>query len=158
MTRMLTLIIALVVLALPAAASAETFCVHSPANCAGTSKANLQAALDAANVNGANTKDTISVGVGLFNDGPAVDVVGNPVDIAGTASNQTAFRSSSTQAGLVILDIREPASTISKLRVHHNSAAPTATGIVLAGEAHDVLVTNQGGAGQFDGIRLVGSG
>jgi hypothetical protein len=157
MTRKLTLIITLVVLALPAAASAETFCVHSPANCAGTSQANLQAALSAANVNGANTKDTISVGVGLFNDGPAVDVVGNPVDIVGTASNQTAFRSSSTQAGLVILDIQEPASTISKLRVHHSSAAPTATGIVLAGEANNVLVTNQGLVGQFDGIRLVGS-
>src|SRR5881397_4039282 len=119
MARKLTLIAILVVLAFPGVASAETFCVHSPANCAGTSKANLQVALDAANVNGANTKDTISVGVGLFNDGPAVDVAGNQVDIVGTAANQTAFYSSSTVAGLVILNIQEPASTISKLRVHH---------------------------------------
>src|SRR5512147_3231043 len=52
--------------AFPAAASAETFCVHSPAGCLGTSKATLQDALDAADANAPGSKDTIRVGVGLF--------------------------------------------------------------------------------------------
>jgi PKD domain len=158
MARKVILILTLAALALPAAASAaETFCVHSPANCVGTPKANLQAALDAANSNGANTKDTIRVGVGLFYDGPAVDVAGNKVDIIGTAANQTAFTSGSNSGGLVILDIQEPASTLSHLRVHHNSAAPSATGIKLAGHADHVMVSNQGFISQFDGIQLVGT-
>src|SRR5918995_2175843 len=70
MARKLALIMALAGLALPTTASAaETFCVHSPANCLGTPKPSLQAALDAADANAPNTKDTIRLGIGLFNDG-----------------------------------------------------------------------------------------
>lgn len=141
--------------ALPAVAPGATFCVHSPPGCAGTTEATLQDALDAADANGAN-RDEIRIGVGLFNDGPAVNAAGSPVDLIGVASNQTAIRSSSTSAGLAILDIQEPTSTVSDLRVHHNSAAPTATGLVLAGDADRVLVSNQATGGQFDGVELVG--
>jgi PKD domain len=142
--------------AAPAVASAEIFCVHSPLDCVGTTSANLQAALNAADANGAGT-DTINLGVGLFNDGPAVDVAGNPVDIIGTAANQTAIRSSSNAASLVILDIEEPTSTISHLRVHHTSTSVNATGIVLKGTATDVLVDNDNFTTQFDGVRMVGT-
>ncbi len=145
-----------VLLAAPAAAYGETFCVHDPAGCVGVTKLDLQEALNAANANGAG-RDTIRIGVGLFDDGPAVNLVGNPVDIIGTALNQTAIRSSSSSAGLVILDIREPTTTISNLRVHHNSGSPSATGIKLAGAAEDILVTNQSLAGFFDGIQMVGA-
>jgi hypothetical protein len=141
---------------LPAVASATTFCVHSPPECAGTPKNTLQEALDAANANG-GSRDEIKVGVGLFNDGPAVDLAGNPVDLTGVAANKTAIRSNSTSAGLVILDVQEPTTEVRDLRVHHASAAPTATGLVLAGDADDVMVTNQGVSGQFDGVRLIGS-
>lgn len=142
---------------LPAFAPAATFCVHAPPECVGTDKGKLQEALDAANANGAN-RDEIRIGTGLFNDGPAVDVAGNPVDLIGVAANKTAIYSSQTTSGLVILDIQEPTSTLRDLRVHHNSAAPIATGLNLAGDADEVMVTNQGLAGQFDGVRLFGSG
>jgi PKD domain len=147
---------AVVLLAAPAAAFAETFCVHDPAGCVGVTKQDLQEALNAANANGSG-RDTIRIGVGLFDDGPAVNLVGNPVDIIGTALNQTAIRSSSSSAGLVILDIREPTTTISSLRVHHSSGSVNATGIKLAGAAEHILVTNAGFAGQFDGISMVGA-
>src|SRR3954447_22852035 len=153
------LIALLIALAVPSLAQAQTFCVHAPSNCGGgTNAADLQAALNAANANGVNTKDTILIGVGLFSDGPAVDVAGNPVDIVGEGSNKTSIRTSSNAAGVTILDIQEPTSTISDLRVHHNSAAPSATGIKLRGDADNILVTNQGLTGQFDGIEPQGSG
>jgi PKD repeat protein len=148
------LALALVAAALPGDAPAATFCVHSPPECAGTNEATLQDALDAADANGAN-RDEIRIGVGLFNDGPAVNAVGSPVDLIGVAANQTAIRSSSTTSGLVILDVQEPTSTLRDLRVHHNSAAPIATGLKLAGDAERVLVTNQSAAGQVDGVWLV---
>jgi hypothetical protein len=151
------LALALVAATLPAAAAATTFCVHSPPECAGTNEATLQDALDAAVANGAN-RDEIRIGVGLFNDGPAVNVAGSPVDLIGVAANQTAIRSSSTTNGLVILDVQDPTSTMRDLRIHHSSAAPMATGLILAGDAEDVLVTNQGFSGQFDGVRLIGGG
>jgi len=140
--------------ALPQLASAATFCVHSPPGCAGTNAATLQDALDDADANGAN-RDQIMIGVGLFDDGPAVDVAGNPVDLIGVALNQTAIRSTQATVGLVILDIQEPTSEVRDLRVHYGGTAPTATGLVLAGDAKDVLVTNQGFGGQYDGVRLI---
>jgi hypothetical protein len=137
-------------------APAATFCVHAPPECVGTSQDTLQKAFDAAAANGAG-RDEIKLGVGLFNDGPAINNVGNPVDLVGVASNKTAIRSTSAMGGLVILDIKEPTTVIRDLRVHHSSAAPTATGLALAGEAENVLVTNQGVAGQFDAVKLIGS-
>jgi hypothetical protein len=147
-------LLAFLIAVLPAVASAATFCVHSPPECVGTNAATLQAAFDAAVANGAN-RDEIRVGVGLFNDGPAVNAVGSPVDVIGVASNQTAIRSSQANAGLVLLEIKEPTSTVRDLRVHHSSAAPSATGLVLAGDAEHVIVTNQGVSGQFDGVHLI---
>lgn len=138
-------------------ASAATFCVHSPPECAGTVAANLQAALNATAANGAG-KDEIRLGVGLFQDGPAVDAVGNPVELIGVASNQTAIASTQSNSGLVILEINEPTTKVRDLRVHYAGASPQATGLSLAGDAEDVLVTNQAGAGAFDGVRMTADG
>jgi hypothetical protein len=134
-------------------AAAETFCVHSPTGCVGTTKTTLQLALDAAAANG-SSKDTIQMGVGLFNDAPAVNAAGSPVDIVGEASNKTAITSSSA-AALTLLTIDEPTSTVKQFRVHVKNG-PNSTGIALAGQADDVLVTNQG-VNQTDGIRMTGT-
>lgn len=156
-TRYIALAALSIALAAPSAASAVTFCVHSPEGCTGTTQPSLSAALTAAAANGAG-RDEIRIGVGLFNDGPAVNAAGSPVDIIGAASNKTAITTNSAAAGMTILSIQEPSSTISQLRVHHKTNAPTATGIALAGDADNVMVTNQGVVGQFDAIRAVGTG
>lgn len=156
-TRYATLAALLIALAAPSGASAVTFCVHSPDGCTGTTQPSLSAALSAAAANGGG-RDEIRVGVGLFNDGPAVNAAGSPVDIVGVAANKTAITTNSATPGMTILSIQEPTSTISHLRVHHKTNAPTAVGIALAGDADDVMVTNQGVVGQFDAIRAVGTG
>ncbi len=156
-TRYATLAALLIALAAPSGASAVTFCVHSPDSCTGTSQPNLSAALTAAAANGGG-RDEIRIGIGLFNDGPSVNAAGSPVDIIGAGSNKTAITTNSAAAGMTILSIQEPSSTISQLRVHHKTNAPTAIGIALAGDADNVMVTNQGVVGQFDAIRAVGTG
>lgn len=143
----------------PATASAagpETFCVHKPDNCAGTTKANVQAALDAANVNGAGTTDTIKVGVGLFNDPVATDVPGNPVIIEGVATNKSALTTATNTVAPAVLSIQEPASEVRALRVHLVSDT-VATGLELAGTATDVYVSNSGVTNAVDGVKFLGT-
>src|SRR5438552_13706458 len=146
--------IAVASLAAPAAAEAVTFCVHSPPGCVGTAQADLSSALAAAQANGGNTQDTIQLGAGLFNDGPAIDLAGNQVDIVGVASNQTAITASG--ANHTILKLLEPASTISHLRLHVTGTG-IETGVELAGHASDVLVTNSGTANAIDGVKTNGA-
>jgi PKD repeat protein len=140
----------------PAAASADTFCVHSPPNCNGTAEPDLPAALSAANINGAGTMDTIEIGVGLFNDPVATDLPGNPVTIEGVAVNQTALTTGTSTNAPAVLRIHEPTSIVRHLRVH--TVSPNIpTGLELAGKATDVLVTNGGGAPVVDGVKFVGT-
>jgi chitodextrinase len=150
----IALVTALLTLALPAAASAETFCVHSPADCAGSAQPTLQAALDAANANGAGA-DQIRIGAGTFDEPPAVNVLGNPVEIVGAGPGQTTLQSSTAPLGKVI-DIREPGSVVSQLRVHYTGSV-IATGIELAGDGQDVRVTNADPSVAFTGITLEGT-
>ena len=150
----ISLLAAACLLLLPTAARAEIFCVHNPAGCAGTAKPKLQDALNAAAANG-NSRDKIYLGVGLFNDGKSTNVAGSPVDIIGTASNQTAL--TATAGVTPILDIQEPTTEISNLRVHaHTTTAGATTGIHLRGSALGIFVSNQGFGGTFDGIRMLG--
>jgi PKD domain len=140
----------------PAAASADTFCVHSPPNCNGTAEPDLPAALSAANINGAGTVDTIEIGVGLFNDPVATDIPGNPVTIEGVAPNQTALTTGPSTNAPAVLRIQEPTSIVRHLRVH--TVSPNIpTGLELAGKATDVLVTNGGGAPVVDGVKFSGT-
>jgi hypothetical protein len=71
------------------AASADTFCVHTPSGCAGSAKPDLHEALLSAAGNGAG-KDTIKLGAGTFTEGPAVAAAGNPVEIVGTSAQHHA--------------------------------------------------------------------
>ncbi len=153
--RIALLITGLLALA-PAAASADTFCVHSPANCNGTPQPDLQAALDAADGNGAGTMDTIKLGVGLFGDPVATDVAGNPVTIEGTASNQTALTTGMSTIAPAVLRVLEPSSAIHDLRVH-NVSPNIPVGLELAGKAKDVLVTNGSSALNGDGVHFAGT-
>jgi hypothetical protein len=150
------LVAALACLALPAAAPAATFCVASPSNCSGGSdQPTLQAAINAAQVNG-NGKDVIRVGAGLFDGAGIVDGAGNPVQIIGEGSNKTAFSAPSNSGVQTMLDVQEPTSELQDLRVHVDNAAAT-SGIKLAGAtATDVLVTNSL-TDTVDGFSLSGS-
>ena len=150
----IALVTALLTLALPAMASAETFCVHSPADCAGSVQPTLQAALDAANANGAG-EDQIRIGAGTFDEPPAVNVLGNPVEIVGAGPGQTTLQSSAAPLGKVF-DVREPGSVVSQLHVRYTGSA-IATGIELAGDAHDVRVTNVDPSVAFIGITMEGT-
>src|SRR3954468_17391215 len=140
----------------PAAASADTFCVHNPANCNGTPQPDLQSALTAANGNGAGTMDTIKLGIGLFNDPVATDVVGNPVTIQGTAANQTALTTNTNTNAAAVLRVLDPTSEIHDLRVH-TVAATIPLGLELAGTAQNVLVTSGGTATGVDGVHFAGT-
>ncbi len=150
----IVLMTALLTLALPVAASAETFCVHSPADCTGSALPTLQAALDAAAANGAG-EDQIRIGAGTFDEPPAVDVLGNPVEIVGAGPGQTTLQSSTAPLGKVV-DIREPGSVVSQLHLHYTGSV-IASGIELAGDAHDVRVTNADPSVTFTGITLEGT-
>ena len=150
----IALVTALLTLALPAMASAETFCVHSPADCAGSVQPTLQAALDAANANGAG-EDQIRIGAGTFDEPPAVNVLGNPVEIVGAGPGQTTLQSSTAPLGKVF-DIREPGSVLSQLHVRYTGSA-IATGIELAGDALDVRVTNVDPSVAFVGMTMEGT-
>jgi PKD repeat protein len=147
---------ALACLFAPAAADAATFCVASPSNCGGgTTQTSLQNALNAAQANG-SSKDTIRVGIGLFNDAPYVDAPGNPVTIIGEGIGKTAFSAPTNSGATILLDVQEPTSELHDLRVHVDNAAAT-TGIKLAGASADhVLVSNMLTDG-LDGFQLTGS-
>src|SRR4051812_48989817 len=115
----------LAVLALPAAAPAATFCVASPSNCGGgTVQPSLQAALNAAQVNG-NGKDIVRVGAAQFDDGPYVDGAGNPVTIIGEGTGQTELSAPSGSNAQTILDVAEATSQVQDLRVHVDNVAAT---------------------------------
>ena len=117
----IALMTALLTLALPAVASAETFCVHSPADCTGSAPPTLQAALDAANANGAG-EDQIRIGAGTFDEPPAMNVLGNPMEIvgAGPGRDHAAVERRTAREG-----IRRPraGSVVSQLHVHYTGSA-----------------------------------
>jgi hypothetical protein len=138
-TRLTAIAIAAVAsLSLVSAASANTFCVHSPVACVGTPQPNLNSALQTANNNGAGIRDTIRIGPGNFLDGPSTIAVGNPVDIVGESMSTTIIR---TDVNVVAaMQLLEPSSTISNLQIQ--IAAPgSVTGLLLAGQADDIRVT-----------------
>ena len=143
-------------LAAPAAAFAETFCVHDPAGCVGVDEAGPPGGAERGQCERSGS-DTISFGAGLFDDGPAVNLVGNPVDIIGTALNQTAIRSAYPTPASLILDIgsrprRSPACACTTPRTRRTRPVSSSPAPPRASD-----VTNQSLAGQFDGITTVGA-
>jgi plastocyanin len=140
--------------ALSAAASAQTFCVHGNTNCAGMPADTLQDALNAAANNGAGTRDKIMLPAGSFADGPAVDVAGNAVDIVGVNRYDTWLTASGDNH--TVLSINEPSSTVSKVHVQVNGGG-NETGIRLAGgKLDEVSVWSLGPPQSVTGIWVVG--
>jgi hypothetical protein len=140
-------------LALPAVAPAQTFCVHSDPDCTGTPAANLQAAVTSAANNGVGTRDTIQLPAGRFQDGPVIDVAGNPVDIVGAGRNSTFLQA--TGNSQIVLSILEPSSTVTGVGVEVTGVG-SEVGIRLAGKLDNVEVTRWGDQGAVSGIWVVG--
>jgi PKD domain len=141
------------VLAVPAVASADTFCVHDPSGCVGSAKGDLNTALAAANANGAG-KDTIELGAGSFADGPALAAAGNPVDIVGTSAEDTTLVG--TGNNITVLRLLDPASTVSNLGVKITGAGAE-TGIELAGKGSHLKLTNSGTQVGSVGVQFSGA-
>jgi PKD domain len=141
------------ILAVPAVASADTFCVRDPSGCAGPAKGDLKTALASAAANGA-AKDTIRLGAGSFNEGPVLDEVGNPVDIVGTSAEDTTLVG--TGKNITVLRLLDPGSTVSNLEVKITGTG-SETGIELAGKGSHLKVTNSGTQASSKGVAFSGA-
>jgi len=139
--------------ALPAIASADTFCVHNPSGCAGTTEPDLSTAVLAADFNGAG-KDTIRLGPGSFSDGPVLASAGNPVDIVGASANDTTLTGKGNN--ITVLRLMDSQSTVSDLGVKVTGTG-NETGIELAGKGSHLKVTNSGAQAGTLGIGLTGA-
>jgi hypothetical protein len=122
--------------ALPAAASAQTFCVDR-AGCTGTEESTLQAAVTAART--APGADTILLGAGRF--AGAIDAeTGNPVEVAGLGAARTVVADA--------IDLGDPGTVIRGLGVESQG-----TGIVGSGRVEDVSITAPVGAYGLASVR-----
>jgi PKD domain len=139
--------------ALPAIASADTFCVHSPAGCSGKSEESLKAALTDAAGNGVGTRDTIQLAAGTFKEDPALDAAGNAVDIVGAGQHSTILEQSGSNQTL--LQLLEPNSTVSQLEVRLTGTGDE-VGIDLKGKLDKVNVLAAGGQKSSTGVWVSG--
>jgi hypothetical protein len=150
------------VLAVPAIASAEDFCVGAPAGCNGTPvpAGSLKAALTAAQTNG--TDDRFFLAPGVF----SADAFGHQsverVQIIGAGRDKSFVRSTALAATAFTLG-GNPASTISDLTVEPTGGASTgldlkgtraerASVVVPAGDSINAAVMLSGGAGFAHGV------
>jgi hypothetical protein len=132
-------------LLVPAGASADTFCAYNPPGCSGTSAANVQAAITAANLTVG--RDRIEVGPGVHVE-TGSDGAGNKVDIVGVGSPVI--------AGNTALTISEPDSTVSDIELRAQGAGGR-TALNLTGTASHVTLSTASGAGNATGVRMLGS-
>jgi PKD repeat protein len=139
--------------ALPAIASANTFCVHNPSGCVGTTEPDLSTAVLAADFNGSG-KDTIRLGPGSFSDGPVLASAGNPVDIVGASANETTLTGKGNN--ITVLRLMDSQSTVSDLGVKVTGTG-NETGIELAGKGSHLKLTNSGAQASTLGIALTGA-
>ncbi len=104
------------VLAVPAAASADTFCVsHTGCTGAGHNFTTIDGALGAAASNGAGTLDTIEVGPGTY-DEDVTDAAGNKVNIVGSGDS-TDIAPSSSASNQQVLSVAEGGTSVSALKI-----------------------------------------
>jgi len=122
-------------LALPAVANADTFCVSNPAcvGGGGTDQPTIQAALDAAEANGP-AEDRIEVGPGSF-VGPFSADSTNDVELVGSGQGQTTLTLAG--GGVPVLALGDPAAGVSDLRV---TVGDGAFGIRTPGTVEEVTV------------------
>lgn len=149
--------VAVAALALPAAASAQDFCVNSAPGCTGLSiKANtLQTWLGTAAANG--TDDRFFFGPGTIDQGPLTYNSNEPVQLIGAGQGKTTLTSS--VAGSPTLTFGNNAdSEVSGMTL---AATGNATGALrlFGARASDIEARSQGGGGDgpimlFDGSRI----
>jgi PKD repeat protein len=141
------------ILAVPAVASADTFCVHNPTGCTGSTKPDLKTALAAAAANGVG-KDTIRLGAGSFTEGPAAAGAGNPVEIVGASAQDTTLLGAGDN--ITVLTLLDAASTVSDLGVKVTGTG-VETGLRLAGTGSHLKVTNTGAQAGSLGVVFAGA-
>jgi hypothetical protein len=138
-------------LALPAAASADTYCVNKPA-CSGVVHASVQAALDAAKVHPGD--DVVEIGP---SSGPYIGPFGyfdhavnnNDVSIVGAGREQTVLLGTANHAALSLGEN----SSVSHLSLKIPPGEPGAIGLNMYGTyADDIAVIADGAAADAQGI------
>jgi hypothetical protein len=129
---------ALAALALAGPAAADTFCVND-GTCPGDHQyGTIQAAFTAANGNGANTKDIVRLGAGVYSE-TAVAGASNPITLVGAGRTATTIRGTGA-ASEILLHMDSPDSVVSS--VGFLARANDVTGLfVRGGEARAVLST-----------------
>jgi hypothetical protein len=144
---------ALLCLALPAGAQAETFCVQKPkcVKSGGAARPTLTAAITAAAANGSGM-DRIELGPRTYSDGPWIAHFGNPVHIVGAGETKTTLRRAGPGDSQAVLRLEDPASRLERVRVVLGEGA-NVTGLFSAGRIAEVRVTGQSGQ-QQTGVSL----
>ena len=150
---------ALALLAAPAVAQATTYCVSDPAcvSAGGTSRPNLQAALDAAAASA--SPDRVEIGAGTFTAaGPSGffysgGTPGNHVDVVGDGPTKTILRApdasdSNTSITLQVDSVPSAgdSSTVSDLKAvlaGATNCCPNSTGLSVTGAITRVVVTSK---------------
>jgi len=147
----------LLALATPGVASADTLCVQPEASCTGPNTyPTVQAALDAANGNGAGVRDTVLLGAATYTEN-VTDVAGNEVDIVGAGTGQTTI-TAPTGFGTTVLSLGDHLSTITALTIQLPPSGNSNTGLQLAGDANGVAVTESSSNGYNFGVELAAPG
>ncbi len=148
--------LALVTLIAPASAAAVTYCVNTT-GCAPAqdyTENQLQAAIDAAA--GPAGEDRISIGSGLYDDGPYTAAAGNQVEIFGAGANATTLRGAGN--GLTILTLSHVASSVHDLGIELSNGSGQ-TGLSVRNSATKVRVAETATAiGTRTGIVFTGTG
>jgi PKD domain/PASTA domain len=152
---------AVLALALPAAASADTFCVKESGCPADHTFPTIGGAVSAAALNGIGTPDTIEVGPGTYPEQLSLSV-GDPLTIVGSgdATNIAPVNSAANQD---VINIREPQTSISAVKITMPQAAGD-TGVAVdqnigaTGPTFShVDVVDQTGTNGGTGLSLYGS-
>ena len=156
-------VVAAVALAVPALASASTYCVGSPSECSGISKpgtpAGLQEALSQAEAS--PDSDSIRIGPGTYTaPGPAgfaINSPASPIHIRGEGPGATLLQGSGLNAvTLRLTGTGGDGSTVSDLGLKLSAGGGTPSGLVLTdGGAGNLAVSSVPGVTDGRGVQLV---
>lgn len=135
----------------PGAASAATYCVNGPCASGATTHGSLQAALDAANVNGG--RDRVEIGPGAITTNASV-VFGNPVDIVGAGRGSTFLDKGG--ASSITLSVAEAGSVVSDLTIRLG-AGTSQTGMQTSATSERIAVLPGVGTTGANGVTQLGN-
>jgi hypothetical protein len=141
--------IAAAMLAVPAIASADDYCVGSPPGCSGTPESDLQSALDAAK--GHPGPDRVLIGPGTYARPDGFDYQDiaptNTVEIFGVGSPQPVVTMTVVGGGFQFaLDVSQNGSTVHDLTfdVPSQNGIPAGLGVSFGAAAHRIAVNSSG--------------